>query len=249
MKMAGCLIAAMLFCGCTSISRYYAPNPAAADLQLSDYEGPLTAISVGAKDVDGLMRQMLAEDYVLIGTADFTGNGDLNWCGAMVRLGEDLKAEKIFYASQYLGTEHSVGYMAMPTSYSSTATVWGHHGPRSVSVTTYGSQYVPYDNVYSMNAFSVMYFKKEFDPPPFGIVFRSPDDELARAIGTRSVVVVEMVIPGKVAWKNDLFAGDIILEVDGKKATVEAVREFCRHCHGKTLKLKRDTEIIEKTVL
>lgn len=247
-KTIGYLLVSVLISGCSSISRYYVANPAAAQFELADYEGPLEAQSIPSADVDSLVSRMLAEDYVLIGTADFTGNSELDWCGAMVRLGEELKAEKLYYTFGYIGTEHSVGYMSVPTMSSSTATVWGHRGPRTVNVATYGSQVVPYDYSYAMNAYSVMYFKKNRKPSAFGIVFGSPDDNLARKIGTRKAMVINTVIPGKIAWKNDLFVGDIILEVDGEKATEEVVAALCSSCQGKKLKIQRDEAIIEKTL-
>lgn len=229
----------LIGCG-SNIARYYKPLPDVTNVEVNDYVGPLKAERLGNMDINQLIGNMLAEDYVLIGTADFTGDGSKNWCGAMVRLGQKLMAEKIYYSSSYHSTDYKTGCVSMPTTYNSTATIWGASGPRTVNVSTMGTTAIPYSYSVPRNAFNVFYFKKLKEAPKFGMYFGSPDEEMARKIGTRNAIVISRVVRGKIAWKNDLFEGDIILEVDGKKATHENVLAFSKDCHNKTIKIRRD---------
>ena len=244
----GLALLSLFFSGCASIARYYSVNPASQKIELIDYDGPLYASPVFDMDLERLVDQRSSEDYFLIGSADYTGRGDLDWTGAMVRLGRKLKAEKVDYFTNYLRTENYIGVVTVPTTHNSTATVWGPNGPRSIDITTTGTAAVPYNFSAPRNEFHVLYFKKMKHPLPFGMTFGMPNDEIAKSAGTRNVTVILRVIPGKIAWKNNLFKGDVILEVDGQKATMENVGSFCRNSNGKKMKIRRDGKDLEITI-
>lgn len=240
-RIVGICSMLMFLIGCRSnIARYYKPLPDVINVEVNDYVGPLKAEPLGNMDMKQLFDNMLAEDYILVGTADFTGDGTKNWSGAMVRLGQKIKAEKIYYSSSLHSTEYKTGCVSMPTTYNSTATIWGASGPRTVNVNTMGTTAIPYSYSVPRNAFNVFYFKKLKKSPKFGMLFGLPDEEMARKIGTRNAIVVNRVIRGKIAWKNDLFEGDVILEVNGEKATQENILAFTKDCQNKTMKIRRD---------
>ena len=238
----------LLFTGCLSIDQFYTPNRFASEIEVLDYEGPLKAEQVVGMSFDQLLDLRAAEDYILIGTANFTGQGNVDWTVAMESLGRRLKAEKIDFHTQYLGTEQNTRVLAVPTVYNSTATVWGPNGPRTVNVSTTGMNTMPYTYSVPRNAFSVCYFKKLKNKYPFGMSFGAPNEDVAKELGTRSAVVIARVVPGKIAWKNDLFKGDIILEVDGKKATQDNVIAFCKDSNGKKMKIRRGDKDFEITI-
>lgn len=229
----------VLATGCVSISEFYSENPFAKSYELIDYDGPLKAEHVVGLTLEQLVNERASEDYLVIGSADYTGQGNLDWTGAMVRLGYKLKAEKVDYYTWEIGVDSGTRILAMPTTQNSTASVWGANGLQTINVTTTGTTMIPYNYSVPRNEFHVLYFKKMKHPFPFGISFDIPSDDIAKKIGTRNIVEVTSVVPGKLAWKNNLFKGDLILEVDGKKATVNNVREFCKNSIGKKMRIRR----------
>ncbi len=241
-------LTAILLSGCASIDRFYSENPNARHLEFLDYDGPLKAEEVVGMDLDSLLDVREADDYFLVGAADYNGPGNVDWTGAMVRLGRRLKAEKIDYFTRYLNTDSGTGVIPMTTPQTSTVAVWGPNGLRTVNVTTMSTTLLPYRYNIPRNEFHVLYFKKLKNPALFGIVFGPPDAEAAKKIGTRKVLTILRVVPGKIAWKNDLFEGDIIMEVNGLKATEENVLSFCKDSIGKKMKVRRGDKEIEVTI-
>lgn len=222
-QIGGCLL---LLTGCgASISRYYTANQAVTDVELVDYAGPLSAEPIKGMSLEELIDKRSGEDYLPIGTANYTANGNLNWQGAMVRLGSRLNAEKIDYLSRYIRTETESG------------------------VVPSGDFMALYSETIPIHEYCVVYFKKMRHPFVFGVAFGAPDEATARKLGTRNALVITRVVPGKIAWKNDLFKGDVLLEVDGKQATKESVEEFCQNSIGKKMKIQRDGKVIEKTIV
>lgn len=239
-------VGAMLVGGCASVEPYYTAIP--SDAALADYEGELKANLVQGKDAEGLILARAAEDYLLVGRADFHAPAYDDWTGAMVRKGRAIKAEKVDYFTWYLDTQTESGIMTVPTTQTSTGTVWGPRGPRTVVTTTTGTTLVPYQYNFSRNEYHVFYFKKTKSPSAFGIFTAYPDDEFARKLGTRKAIVVTGVVPNKLAWRNDLFKGDVILEIDGLVATAESVRALDANAVGKSLKIWRDGKEISKVI-
>lgn len=246
-NIGGCTFV-LLVAGCASISQCYSENPVAKNYELIDYDGPLKAEHVAGLTLKQLVDERASEDYMVIGSADFTGEGNFDWTGAMVRLGCKLKAGKIDYYTWEIGVDSRTGFFAMPTTQNSTASVWGANGLQTINVTTTGTTMVPYNYSVPRNEFHVIYFKKMKHPPSFGIVFDIPNDDVAKELGTRNVVEIMSVVPGKLAWKNNLFKGDLILEVDGNKATVNNVREFGKNSIGKTMKIRRSGKEVIITI-
>ena len=81
------VILTILFSGCASIEEFYSENPHAKRIELIDYDGALKAEPVVGLDRDQLIVARESEDYFPIGSADYTGPGNQDWTGAMVRLG------------------------------------------------------------------------------------------------------------------------------------------------------------------
>ena len=196
-----------------------------------------------------IVYTIAAEDYILIGRADFTGNANARWKGPMLRLGKTLKAEKIDYTSEYARTDLQTETLIIPTYGISTGTVWGPSGPRSVTMTTSGSTMAPYSYSVQMNNFHVFYFKKLLVPPSFGVFIAEPTDETALLIGTRKAFVITGVVPNKLAWQNDLFKGDVILEVEGQKPTADLLKALGNDPVGKKIKIWRNGEILIKDII
>lgn len=241
------LTIAFVVSGCASIESYYVPVPT-GDAQLMDYEGELTPELAQDKSSDELILRRASEDYVLIGRADFGGPSEDDWVSAMVRQGEAVKAEKVDYFTWFDRIEKRTGVMNMPVTQTSYATVCGPRGPRTVSMTTTSTAYVPYDYNVSCNEYHVFFFKKTRNPSRFGAMFALPDDDLAKKIGTRSGVAIRAVVPEKQAWTNDLFRDDVIQEIDGQPATLTSVKILDQSAPGHRLKIWRDGKVIEKTI-
>ena len=248
LKILGILILFHSCAGCrTSIQRYYTPMPIDNILVL-DYEGR-PQISQIHDDLNDLILKRAAEDYILIGRADFTGNANARWKGPMLRLGKTLKAEKIDYTSEYARTDLQTEMLIIPTYGISTGTVWGPSGPRSVTMTTSGSTMAPYSYSVQMNNFHVFYFKKLLFPPSFGVFIAEPTDETALLIGTRKAFVITGVVPNKLSWQNDLFKGDVILEVEGQKPTADLLKALGNDPVGKKIKIWRNGAILIKDII
>lgn len=235
-------------CGCASIQPYYTPQPDVAESELLPYTGPLQAELVAGTNIAQRIAQREADDYAFIGSAAFTGAADENWTGAMVRLGRTLKAEKIDYFTWYAGTDTATGVTSVPVMRTSFGTVWGPDGPRTVPVTTLDTDWLPYSYSVPCNAYRVLYYKKRKEPLPMGIRYDWPSEVLGRQIGTRKALEITLVAPGRTGWKNDLFAGDVVLAVNGRTPTKERMRRFCQAPAGGTLRIWRDGQIIEKTI-
>ena len=98
----------MLLIGCGSnIARCYKPLPDVTNVEVNDYIGPLKAAPLGSMDINQLIDNVLAEDYVLIGTADFTGDGSkIGWRHGSSKIdalkesrqgiGGDFKRDEVF---------------------------------------------------------------------------------------------------------------------------------------------------------
>lgn len=241
------LLVALVVSGCASIESYYVPVPT-GDARLIDYEGEITPELAPDKSADELILRRAAEDYVLVGRADFGGPSEEDWVSAMARQGEAVMAEKVDYFSWFSRIEKRTGMMNVPVTQTSYATVCGPRGPRTVSMTTTSNTYVPYDYNVSCNEYHVFFFKRAMNPSRFGAMFALPDDDLAKRVGTRSGVVICAVVPEKQAWTNDLFRGDVIQEVDGQPATLTSVKGLDQNATGRRLKIWRDGKIIEQTI-
>lgn len=240
--------AVSVFAGCVSVSQYYTPNPQAEGLEFVDYEGEVAVETFVPGEADKITDALMAKDYYPIGSASFVGRGDVDWCGAFERLAKDLKAEKVCYSAGYVATEHSVSYMNMPTINHSTATVYGHHGRHTVHMTTMSDNYVPYTYDVQINEYQAIYFKKMRHPSAFGMYYEFPDEKLSRELGTRRVVVISRVVPRKIAWRNDLFVGDVISEVDGENVDEENVRALCANPIGRKVKILRGDRELTITI-
>lgn len=228
--------------GCLSVDEFYTAVPT-GDIALIDHEGDLNADPVQGMSLDDLILNREAEDYALVGHADFNAPSHQDWTGAMVRKGRDIKAAKIDYYTWYDRTDSGTGFLSMPTTQTSTGTIWGPTGLRTVTMTTTGSTIMPYNYNITRNEYRVFYFKKRLHPLRMGLTMAIPNDELAKKFGTRRAVHVTSVVPGKLAWKNDLFTDDVILDIGGKSPTFEDVRLIAP---GTKLKIWRDGKIIEK---
>ncbi len=247
-KILGVLILFLMCGGCrTSIQRYYTPMPIDGSTVL-DYEGSPQITQVHDGNIDNLILKRAAEDYILVGRADFTGDASARWTGPMVRLGRNIKAEKIDYTSAYARTDLETDMLFVPTYGTATSTVWTPSGPRTVTMTTSGSTMAPYTYSVQMNEFHVFYFKKLLFPSPFGIFITEPTDEIALKVGTRKAIVISGVVPNKLAWQNELFKGDVILEIEGQKPTAERLKAFSDNPIGKKLEIWRNGEILVKEI-
>lgn len=233
-----------LVTGCASVEKFYTAVPT-GDIALVDYEGDLQADLVQGMCLDDLIMNRAAEDFMLVGRADFNAPSQQDWTGAMVRKGRAIKAEKIDYYTWYDRTDTGTGVLSMPTTQTSTGTVWGPAGPRTVTMTTTGTTMMPYNYSVARNEYHVFYFKKMKNPLRMGLFMDIPNDALAKKVGTRNALLVVGVVPRKLAWKNDLFKDDVIFEIDGKIPTIEDVRLITP---GVKLKIWRDGKIIEKVM-
>lgn len=234
-------LSSLLFAGCANdISCFYTPNLDADRVALEDtYWGILEPVNIGSLSYDQLIDRLASEDYFHIGTASFIGPVNEDWCAAMVSLGYRLKAGRIYFSARYHSDRIETGYTKKTVTHDSTATVWGPNGPQNITMSGLGTQNVPYTCTVPQNEYHVYYFKKMRFPYAFGVVVGLPDEEEARKIGTRNAVYIRRVTTGKVGWKNDLFPGDEILEVDGEVANLQNVLSVCEKYNGRKLKIRR----------
>jgi len=238
----------ILLSGCASIQPYYVAVPT-GDLETIDFEGEVSAELMPDADFDELILRRAAEDYALVGRADFGAPGEEDWTGAMQRMGRDIKAAKIDYSMKYERTESRTGYMTVPTMQTTYGTAWSPNGPQPVSLTTTVNTHVPYSYSVSCNEYHVYFFKKVRSPSVFGAISSELGDELAKRVGTRNAVLIRGVIPRKQAWKNELFKGDVILTIDGKPANLTDMKAIDRNMVGRKLELWRDGKKLKKTIV
>lgn len=241
------IFTAFWFGGCASVRRYYTPNSEVSASEVSDFEGIIDIQYVSGMDWESRVALREAQGYALIGTADYIGK-DANWTGAMRRLGESLKAEKIDYFKKYAGTGSESGVLPVPVTQTATGTAWGTGGFETVSVSSTQVSLIPFQHDIVRNEYHVLYYKKRTTPLLFGLKFAPVGEDLARRVGTRNIQVITLVVPDGQAWKNNLFRGDVILAVDGKDPTKENVLAFFRDAHGRMIKIWRDGKIVERAM-
>lgn len=235
--------------GCASIDPYYVEVPA-GNAALADHAGEdVAAELIPGFDFERHVINRLGEDWALVGRADFVADSALDWPDAMTRKGRDVKAGKVDYFTCFHGTDVETGFMSVPVTETYTGTSRGRHGKsRTVTTTTVTHDYLPYSYTVTRNEYHAFFFKKMLHPLKFGIIMATPDDALAKQIGTRGAILVAGVVPGKIAWKNDLFAGDVILALDGRAVTIESVQAQDADVVGRTVRIWRDGKTFEKTI-
>lgn len=238
------MMALILCCGCASIRRYYVPNHEVSSADVIDYDGCPNVELVIDGDIESRIAKREAQGYALVGSADYVGK-DANWTGAMKRLGKTLGVEKIDYFKKYVGTESTTGVIPIQTTQLTTGTTWGAGGMGTMSMTTTHTSFIPYQRDVVKNEYHVLYYKKRLRPLPYGLKFSPVGEGLARQVGTRSAMVIMLVVPDSFGWRNNLFKGDVILEVDGHVPTSKNAISLFDRANGKPMKIWRDGKVLE----
>ena len=238
------MMALILCCGCASIGRYYVPNPEVSSADVIDYDGYPDVELVIDGDIESCIAKREAQGYALVGSADYVGK-DANWTGAMRRLGKTLGVEKIDYFKKYAGTDSATDVIPIQTTQLTPGTAWGTGGLGTMSMTTTQTSFVPYQYDVVKNEYHVLCYKKRLRPLPFGLKVSPVGEDLARQVGTRRAMVITSVVPDSFGWRNNLFKGDVILDVDGHVPTNGNVISLFGRANGKPMKIWRDGKVIE----
>lgn len=224
MRIVGIILFGALFAGCRShdLNRYYTPIAGVTGVA---FEGdPTIEARVGDPMED--VYKMMESDYIAIGIASFDGVECARYKGPILKLAKEHKAEKALTYCRYNRTEMEVG--AVPISTLNTTTVQTPSpfgGFQTTTVMTPTTSFVPYSSSNNVYNNDVVLYQRDANPPKFGALFCELSEDEARSFGTRDYMKIKRVIRGKAAWNSNLFGGDIVLEVNGKKPTPEEVRK------------------------
>lgn len=233
-------ILGLLVTGCVSenLERFYSPvNIETADC-IPCMADPVIERRSGNSTED--VFNMMEFDYAPIGVLAFEGGEYDGLERSIFNLAKKNHAEKVLVYGEYVRTESGSGAIPM-TTYNTTfvTTPNGFGGFSSTPVTTSNTSYIPYSYSNRRFNYEAVFYCKVTNPSRFGAAFSELSEQEARSIGSRDHIKIHRVIRGKPAWKCNLFAGDIILEANGQKATIELIRQLAEE-GDVTVKILRD---------
>lgn len=197
--------------------------------------------------------------YGAIGVSSFNGAAGQSERGA-IEVGKKIGADIVLILDpQYTGTNTGVVPITTPTTsttYSTgSATAYGPGGPvtayGSGRSTTYGTQtnFIPY-SVDRMDYTAVYFVKQKFR---IGLNTRDLTDSERKSNGSNVGAAVRVVVDGTPAFRADIFADDVIMEINGTpvygaKGFTDAAQAIPAGHQIVELKISRNGELLSKTL-
>lgn len=219
------VVTCLLFSGCVTnnLDRYYMSFECGDTIPC---EGePMIERRNGDAKAD--IYKMLDDDYAAIGVCAFEGGEFDGYENQIRRMAKERKVEKVLAYSRYDRTESGATGIPLTTYNTSTVMTPTPFGGYTTSfVTTPSTMVMPVSYSNRRFNYDIVFYRKIPNPPKLGLLFEELTEEEAKSVASRECIKVLYVIRNKAAWKSsNLFKGDIILEVNGQRPTVELIRK------------------------
>ena len=229
-------LGAVLLCGCvkSGVQEFYTPVP----LPSSHVGNTVPCNSpqvfgfpngVASSDI-GLF--MFEDGYIEIGNASWNG-AEENVEAEAIKKGAEVGACIVLINTEYTGAHQSV----IPvTNYNpgTTSTVYATNGGTATIYNpgTTSTNYIPH-SVSRFNYEAVFFAKLKEQPHLLGVTTRLPPESYMQLTDSRTGILVVAVRKNSVAYKANIFKGDIISKVNGTP---------CTFTYGKIEQLKNNSE-------
>jgi len=198
-------------------------------------------------------KKLRAMGFTMIGYSAFE-SAEQNLNGAK-RYGEYLGAEVVVVSEKFSHTVTNSYTVQEPVGESTTdysGSEYDSDGYSSYSGTATTTHTATVEKEYDINRYDYVatyWVRRHF---VLGVGFSDPSDELRRRLGTNKGVVLTYVVKGSPAFKADLMAEDILMEVNGEAVYgVEGASELVGRSAGREAELTviRGAKTLHLTVM
>ncbi|BBT14790.1 hypothetical protein WP8S17C03_08390 [Metapseudomonas otitidis] len=251
MKKITLSLALLLLAGCVNPYTYYytsyISDPLPPDLEISNSEPEI----IKGSDIEQDQVRMLEEGFIPLGQSHFISDSASS--AQAIEQAKKIKASKVLLYQEYEGTQSGVLPLTTPTINNSTTqhngNIRGNGGYANYSgtstTTTYGQQttYIPY-SIENYKYLATYWIRRTYFRLGAHSLELSADERAAimSNIGVKVVAVVKK----SPAFYADIFRGDIIKSIAGRKITsIEDMVAALDESSGKDI----DIEILRNGVL
>jgi len=245
LKFGFLLAIAALLVGCASgFSKFYQGLPNGASVPGYVNTGESVRI-FGTDDFDRGRAELFKQGYVGFGGSSFTAGTSSVDEDELLKQAQKLGAHAVLTRRAYSSTSTGVMPITTPTTSTSyttaNATAYGSRGTvnafGNATTTTYGSttNYVPFS--VERSSFMAEYFVKVRSR--LGVAVRPLNDEERQASRSNNGLRVYAVNQESPAYQADIFAGDIILFLDGNPmGSLEVFQAALLRCEGRSVPIQ-----------
>lgn len=223
-KLLSFATAFLFFTGCVScnLDRFYSPLDCGETIPWN--AEPTFEHRAGDSLNDSY--KMLDDDYIPIGVCVFEGGEFDSHADQIRRIAKKHHAERVLIYTQYDHTDSGTAAIPMTTYNSVPVTSTSHFSGYSTSfVTMPNTMMMPFSYSNRRYVYRILFYRKLLNPGKLGVLFGELSEEESRLVGSREFMKIIYVCRGKAGWKANLFKGDIVLEVNGIRPSMEIIRK------------------------
>lgn len=239
------------------LKTYYPQMPSEDRGTLEPWSGKVSIVKGGDPEQRG--RELTENGFVCVGISSFTW-ADFPTDDEIEVAGNDARADIAAYTSRYSHTQSGVRgiptyEMGQTITANTYGTVGGYGGvpySQSTSITTPGTWGVAYVSYEARIYEHYISYWRRAKPRPLGCMLEDTDDAFRRKIGRNAGVRVHATVKDGAAYKADIFAGDVIMSINGEEISSRmGVTTLAIKNAGSRIKIKilRDSTEMDKEVL